>query len=426
MEHRARLAKLYDEIVAALPAERLVREACAAGVAPTPGRSGKLSVLGVGKVCVEMLDGARAAGLAIEEATLAVPPGAGRDRDRAPARLLEGDHPVPDQGSLAAGEALLAAAAGLRPDDAALLLVSGGGSALAEAPAEGLSLADVRGLNEALLRSGAPIEEMNCIRAHASRFKGGGAARALQAAGVRRAVALVLVDVPRGGAAAVSSGPFAPDVTTFAAALDIVRARSIALPPKVQRRLEAGARGQLPETLKRGEPGADIEHRVLVDMRSPAQMAERLCRALDGTAPIERTAEVVRGPVEQVARDLEAHLSRPGPLFVVASGEAEMRVPPGAPPGGRAQHLALRMARALRGRRGAFLAAGTDGRDGPTSAAGAVVDGSTWDEALHRGLDPEAALATCAATPLLEALSATLPARPTGAHAGDVLVLWLA
>jgi glycerate-2-kinase len=426
MHQRERLVQLYADVVAALPATRLVREACASGAAPLPGPKGKLAVLGLGKVCAEMLDGAREAGLPIAEATLAVPPGVERERDRSPARLFPGDHPVPDQGSIAAGEALLRAASGLGPEDAALLLLCGGGSALAEVPAPGVTLTDLRALNQALLNSGAPIEEMNCIRAHLSRFKGGGAARALFAAGVQRARALVLVDVPRGGAPAVSSGPFAPDATTFADALGILRRRSIVLPRSAQDWLEAGARGEVPETLKPGEPAAQIEHTVLVDMHSPAQVAQGLCAALDPAAAIELIYEIVRGPVEQVAHELEARLMRPGPRFVVASGEAELRVAPGAPPGGRAQHLALRMARALRGRRAAFLAAGTDGRDGPTDAAGAVVDGSTWDEAERRGLGPAAALEACAATPLLEALSATLPARRTGAHVGDVMVLWLA
>lgn len=425
MKPRERLMQLYAEVVGALSAERLAREACAEGRAPQPSGRGKLAALGIGKVCAEMLDGARAAGVAISAATLAVPRGAESERDRSPARLIPAAHPVPDTGSIEAGEALLKAAAGLGSEDAALLLVCGGGSALAEAPAQGLTLADVRGVNEALLRSGAPIEEMNCVRAHLSRLKGGGGARALWSAGVRRALSLVLVDVPRGGAPAVSSGPFAPDPTTFADALAIVGDRRIALPPAAQAVLAAGGRGELPETLKAGEPAAGIEHRVLVDMRSPAQVAARLCAALDPGAAVAVWSEIVRGPVEEVASRLEAELARPGPRFVVASGEPEVKVPEGAPAGGRAQHLALRLARALQGRDAAFLAAGTDGRDGATEAAGAAVDGETWREAARRNLDPASALAASAATPLLARLGEAVPARRTGAHAGDLMLLWV-
>src|ERR1700694_701543 len=177
MKPRERLVQLYADAVSALSAERLSREACAGGKTPAPSAAGKIAALGLGKVCAEMLDGVRAAGVKVSSATLAVPRGVETERDRAPARLIPAAHPVPDAGSIEAGDAILKAAAALRPDDAALLLVCGGGSALAEAPAHGLSLADLREVNEALLRSGAPIEEMNCIRAHLSRLKGGGGAR---------------------------------------------------------------------------------------------------------------------------------------------------------------------------------------------------------------------------------------------------------
>src|SRR5204863_7697879 len=148
--------------------------------------------------------------------------------DAAPPMLVGGSHPVPDEGSIRAGTALLDAARSLGPGDATLLLVSGGGSSLAEVPRPGLSLPDVRAVNEALLRSGAPIEEMNCVRAHLSKLKGGGLARALHESGVTRALALVAVDVPRGGMAAVSSGPASADRTTCDDARAI--ARKYALP----------------------------------------------------------------------------------------------------------------------------------------------------------------------------------------------------
>ena len=427
MGKREQLAVLFADVVAELSAARLVRDACAKGALPQPGPGGKLVVLGLGKVCVEMLDGAREAGADIAEATLAtfaLTADAPHRSAHAHERIFVGGHPLPDAGSLAAGEALLQAAASLGPEDAVLLLVSGGGSALAEAPLLELTLHDLRALNQALLNSGAPIEELNCIRAHLSRLKGGGAARVLFNAGVRRSRALVLVDVPHGGAPAVSSGPFASDKTSWADALEIVRRRTIVLPERVRATLEAGLRGERPETLKPAEAEAGIEHTVLADMGSPGLVAQRLCARLDPAAEISRSPHVVQGSLEAVALHFEAQLPRSGPRLTLASGEVELQVSLGAPAGGRSQQLALRMARALRGRNAAFLAAGTDGRDGPTAAAGALVDGTTWDEALRRGLDPERALERCAATPLLEALSSTLPARRTGAHSGDLLVLW--
>jgi hydroxypyruvate reductase len=270
----------------------------------------------------------------------------------------------------------------------------------------------MRAVNDALVRSGAPIEEMNSVRAHLSRLKGGGLARALHAGGVRRARALVLVDVPRGGAAAVSSGPAAADPTTFADAREIVRRRSIALPAPAKKLLEGGP---AEETLKPGDPGDFVEHVVLCDMRGPSVEAVRLSKWPARIGPL------VHGPVAELAFVYAREVAQPG-LFA-ASGEPELTVPAEAPPGGRAQHLALLMARALRGKPAAFLAAGTDGRDGPTSAAGAVVDGSTWEDAERRGLRPDDAISRFGAAACLDAVGATIPAFHSGAHAGELHLL---
>ena len=386
------LLGLYEEVVRALHAGALTRAAAARAPRPAPG--GKLLVLGLGKVAAEMVSA-----LPRERSVLEVVP------NDAPApsgvRVLRGGHPLPDAASLEAGESLLAAAGALEPADAALLLISGGGSALAEAPHPELTLADVREINQALLSSGAPIEEMNCVRAHLSRLKGGGIARALHAAGVSRARALVAVDVPVGGVRAVSSGPAIGDPTTCADALAL--ARKYALPQAATR---------VRETLKPGEPADFIEHEAICDLRSPAREAARHAGARMLDSP-------VRGTVQAFAEALARERG-----FICASGELEVRVPPGAPPGGRDQHLALLMALKLRGEPGAaFLAAGTDGRDGPTAAAGATVDGSTWDEAERRGLHPARAVAEFDAGRVLSGLGLLIPARHTGAHAGDLFLL---
>jgi hydroxypyruvate reductase len=386
-----------------------------------------LRLLGLGKVAAAMAEGAvqalgppAAAALAVpEEVAAAVAASAAIDGidSSGPSYLCRewlfpGQHPVPGPGSLAAGEALLRAAEAAGPDDTVLALVCGGGSSLAEVPLPGLGLAEVQRLGEELLRSGAPIEEINCVRAALSRLKGGGLARALRTRGVTRLLCLVLVDVPRGGAGAVSSGPFALPLAGAAAAQEVLRRRRIDPPAAVLQLLQAQALEAAGQAVAAPAPP---EHRVLCDLSAPALVAATLLGP--GCA---REGEVVQGELETFARSLEARLG--GPAYA-ASGELELRVPPGAPPGGRCQHLALRMARALRGRPAALLAAGTDGRDGPTAARGALVDGTTWDRALALGLDPEAALAAGAAAPLLARLGAALPAGPTGAHAGDLVVL---
>lgn len=412
MEAREQLIALYVEVVHALGARRLSRQACLRDLLPEPLPGGRRFVLGIGKVAAELYLGARDA-LGELPAVLAVPEGSPGPPEVQGS--IVGGHPLPTAGSLAAGEALLRAASALGPKDAALVLLSGGGSALAESTT--LALPDLLLVNDALLRSGAPIEEMNLIRAHLSRLKGGGLARALFEAGVRRAVALVAVDVPKGGVRAVSSGPAAPDHGTYQGALEVIRRREIALPEAALKLLHAGARGQLPETLKPGEPADFIEHQVLCDMTSPSREAARRAGRTCLQLPL------VSGPLDEVARSLiAAARAQPGRL-VVASGEPELRIPAAAPAGGRAQHLALLVARALRGQRADFLAAGTDGHDGNTSAAGAVVDGKTWDEAERRGLRPAEALASFAATPLLEALGLTIPERHSQAHCGELYLL---
>lgn len=386
------LTAIYDEVVQALDARKLARDAAAR--VPRPGEGGRLFVLGLGKVAAELFEGIRDA-LGPCQAVLVVP----RDAPSPPGTLvIRGDHPLPDQGSLRAGESLLASARSLRAEDTALMLVSGGGSALAEAPRPGLSLADVREINQALLRSGLPIEQMNCVRSHLSRLKGGGLARALHAAGVKRARALVAVDVPLGGVAAVSSGPAAADPTTCADALKLAR----------EHRLPTAAT-RVHETLKAGDPADFVPHEALCDLRSPALVATRGDRASLLESP-------VRGTVDAFVARLEKLRG-----FYAASGELELKIPASAPAGGRDQHLALLMARKIRGAQGAgFLAAGTDGRDGPTDAAGAVVDGATWDEAERRGLEPAKALASFDASRVLRELGCLLPARHSSAHAGDL------
>lgn len=380
------LVALYEEILKALDARRLVREACAR----LPREP---LVLALGKAAGEMYLGACDA-LGDCPGVLALKPDAPAPGGLA--RVVRGDHPIPDRGSLEAGEALLAAAAGA--DRPVLVLISGGGSALAEAPVEGLTLERLRAINTALVRSGAPIEEMNVVRKHLSRLKGGGLARALHAAGVREAHALVAVDVPLGGFPAVASGPAAADPSTREQAVEIAR----------RLKLEGL---EFTETLKPGAPEDFVAHAAVCDMRSASVLAER-----HGARILEAP---VHGPLEALAEKLSRARG-----FVVASGEPDIRIPATALPGGRSQHLALLLARALRGEaNAAFLAAGTDGRDGATEAAGALVTGETWDAAVARGLEPARALAEFDSSRVLAALGALLPARHTGAHAGDVFLL---
>ncbi|HEY2031912.1 MAG TPA: DUF4147 domain-containing protein [Myxococcales bacterium] len=374
------LTGVYDRVVLALNARKLVQERM---------RGKPDLILGLGKVAAEMCPPELTS-----RAVLVVP----KDAPDVPgARALRGGHPLPDEGSVAAGEELLRVASQARGE--VLLLISGGGSALAEAPRPGVDLALLRTVNDLLLRSGATIEEMNVIRAHISRLKGGGLAKALHAAGVRTARALVAVDVPIGGFPAVASGPATADPSTCDDARRLAAKYGLPELPFV-------------ETLKKGSPDDFVEHEAICDLRSPAlQAAKEGFKLLDS-------------PVTGTVDEFVARLAALPAGSYAASGELTQKVPKDAPPGGRDQHLALLMAQKLRGKRGAaFLAAGTDGRDGPTDAAGAHVTGETWDEAERRGLNPARALAEFDAGRILQALSAIVPSRHTGAHAGDLFLL---
>jgi hydroxypyruvate reductase len=413
----ARCEGIWRAALARLSAARLVRESLEA--APPP--PGPVRVLALGKAAGPMTDAALAALGARARDPLAVLP-AGEPAPRV-ARALRGGHPRPDAGSREAGAAIRAWAEGGR-GESALVLLSGGGSALAVAPAEGLRFEDKVEAVAALMRAGATIHELNALRKHLSALKGGRLGLLLAPARVR---VLVLSDVPGDDLSVIASGPLAPDPSTFADALAHLERLAAAVPPAVRAHLEAGARGERPETPKPGDPGlAAIEHRILAGPVTLARVAAEEARALGLEA--EADPSPLAGDVAEVAaraaRWVRANAGR-GPRLLALGGEPTVRVPEAAtaPDGGRAQHLALLAARALDGLPAALLAAGSDGRDGPTEQAGAVVDGSTFARARALGLDLDAALRAARSGPAALALGAAIPRLVTGTHLCDLVLV---
>lgn len=335
---------------------------------------------------------------------------------------LAGGHPVPDAASLAAGERLWALLAALRPGDRLLALVSGGASACLERPAAGLTLPDLVATQRELLAAGLSIGEMNAVRKHLSDIKGGGALRACRA----EVLALLLSDVPGDDPAVIASGPFAADPSTFAEAAAI--AARLSLPPAVAAYLAAGARGERLETVKSGDPAlARVETRVLAGPRTVSRAVAQEARRLG--------FEAQEGPLAGEAADAAAALvaegrQLPGERAALAlGGETAVTLTPGAPgarggKGGRSQELALAAARALAGSPAeAVLALATDGEDAGTGAAGAVVDGRTWEAVRAAGIDPEAALAGHDSHIALGAVPGVLLVTgPTGTNAADLAV----
>ncbi len=333
-----------------------------------------------------------------------------------------GGHPFPDRGSLEAGERLERWLAELPPAPL-LALISGGASACVEAPAAGLTLEELAATQRALLASGLPIGRVNAVRKHLSRLKGGGA---LRAAGgqVPRVLALLLSDVPGNDVSAIASGPFAADPTTYAEALAALA--GLEVPEAVRRHLAAGVRGEAPETVKPGDPRlAAVETVLLGSVETAVEAALAVARQ----AGFQAVAGTLAGEAAEAARELVARgramaFGAPGDALGVAlvlGGETTVTLRGQVGVGGRNQELALAAARELAGGAGELVVTlATDGEDGPTRSAGAVVDGGTWKAA---GIDPAAALARHdAATALAAVPGALLATGPTGTNVGDVAI----
>lgn len=340
-----------------------------------------------------------------------------------------GGHPIPDRQSVAAGERLERWLTEI-PDRPLLVLISGGASACVEAPAPGLSLEDLAATQRALLASGLPIHQVNAVRKHLSRLKGGGALRIMEGR-LPRVLVLLLSDVPGDDLTAIASGPFIADPTTFEEALAIVQGLDV--PADVRRHLEAGAQGEIPETLKPGHPFFDRVETVLVGSAATAAAAavaearQQGLYAVDGGLEGEAASaarELVRRGREE--RDLARALNGTGGALVLA-GETTVTLGHSPGSGGRNQELALAAARELAGGESELVfTLATDGEDGPTRNAGVVVHGGTWEAVRRAGIDPESALARHDSRPALAAVpGALLETGPTGTNVGDLAVyLW--
>jgi glycerate 2-kinase len=303
------------------------------------------------------------------------------------------------------------------------VLLGGGASSLLVAPAGAVTLADKQAVTAALLASGADIVALNTVRKHCSRIKGGRLARAARdAAGVWT---LLLSDVAGDDPAIIASGPTVADPTTFADARDVFERwlAPDAVPPRVRAHLDAGVLGRVEESVKPGDAVLDrTVTRVLAGNRTAVDAAAATASRL-GFEP-HPIREPLCGDAAAAARLVVATLDalpRQVPVAVVAGGETTVQVVHGGR-GGRSQHLALAAAVALAGRPGVLLAAGTDGVDGPTDAAGACVDGRSVARARARAFDAAAALAATDSHPLLAATGDLVRTGPTGTNVADLVV----
>lgn len=342
-------------------------------------------------------------------------------------------HPVPTEGSLAAGRRALALAAGLTPDQVMVLLLSGGASAGLAAPLAGLTLADKSAATSVLLRSGVAIDGLNCVRKHLSAIKGGRLAIAARGQVVTLAISDVVDPVPD-DPAVIGSGPTTPDPTTFAEALAICRAASGAgeLPRAALETLERGARGEIEESPKPGDARlAGAAFHLIGSRRDAVEGAVRKARALGYSAAIVDepvTGEARKAGEDHVRTIARLAYERPRPLCIVSAGETTVRVT-GRGRGGRNQEFALAAAFHLTRRfpEAVIASVGSDGIDGPTDAAGALVDTTTPARATERGLHrPEHYLAANDSHAFFEALDDLIRTGPTDTNVGDLQVALIA
>jgi hydroxypyruvate reductase len=354
---------------------------------------------------------------------------------------VAGDHPEPGAGSLAAAEALAATAARVQPSDEVWVLLSGGTTSLVGAPEAGIQPAELTAIYSLLLGSGLDITAMNRIRKRFSRWGGGKLARALAPALVR---AYLVSDVIGDDLASIGSGPCAPDPTTARDIHALLEGAQLwsKLPESARQVLLATESGKMAETPKPGDQAfARVSLELVASNRLALEAAAKRAAEL-GLAPSiietplagEAAAagasvaasllnNCVRPPFSQPTRRGDTPSGTGRPCFIWG-GETTVTLGAAAGLGGRCQELALTAARLLEGAPvgTALLAAGTDGRDGPTDAAGAIVDGSTWWEVMNRGRNPARDLDAHNAYRALDAAGALLRPGLTGTNVMDLVI----
>ncbi len=438
------LRGLFDAAVAAADPARLM-----AGRLPAPP-AGRCVVVGAGKAAAAMaraLEGAWQGPREQLEGLVVTRYGHGVPCERI--EVVEAAHPVPDAAGRAAAGRMLELARGLTAEDLLVCLISGGGSSLLALPAPGVSLEDKQAVNRALLRSGAPIDDVNCVRKHLSAVKGGQLAAAARPAHV---ATYLISDVPGDDPAVIASGPTVPDPTTYTDALAVLERYGVDMPVAVAVHLAAGRDGDSgtapPETPKPGDPAFARDEIVVLATARDALGAACLAARTEGVAPV-----LLGDDLDGEARDLgdlhgalalacadggERALSalpetvargaaRPGlpgvppppPLVLISGGETTVTVRGGGR-GGRNAEYALGLALALGGRPGVWaLAADTDGIDGSEDNAGVLVAPDTLSRLRSAGVDPLAALAANDAYGLFAALGDLLVTGATRTNVND-------
>ncbi len=327
-------------------------------------------------------------------------------------------HPVPNEHSSAAGEAILELLSQTNENDFLLFLISGGGSALITAPVDGVSLADLQKLTALLLSSGARIDEINILRRALDRVKGGGLA---QAAYPAQFASLLLSDVVDSPLETIASGPTVPNPTTNADALAILEKYDLLkqIPPPILAALKKTQKDAAKKDI------STQNTYIIGSNRISAEAAKE--RAIQEGFKAHILTTSLQGEAAEKGNELALHLltAKEQPLCLIVGGETTVSLGDSNGHGGRNQEMALAAVETLSGRENImFITLATDGDDGPTDAAGAVVTGETFARAKELGLDLETHLREHNAYPLFNALGDLLKPGPTGTNVNDLIFLF--
>ena len=425
--HETAIACLRDAVAAVLP-DRVVRDAVAvegdelrvADATYDLGRFDRVLVVGGGKAGDGVADALEAVlGDRIDGGVVVTPaPGRGERIDRLP-----GAHPVPSEEGVESASRIVDRLADADDRTLVLAVVTGGASAVIPTPADGVSLSDLQATTDALLRSGAHIGELNAVRKHLSTLKGGGLARLAAPATV---VGLVFSDVVGNDLGVVASGPTAPDDTTYDDALSVLARYDLDVPESVRDRLERGARGAVDETPKSDDPAFDrVTNHVLADAHAALSAARETARDR-GYEPTILSSRV-RGEAREAAKTHVAvaeEVAATGdpldaPAVVLTGGECTVTVD-GDGEGGPNLEYCLSAAREL-GTDAVVAAIDSDGEDGGTAVAGAVVDAATVETRSDES-EAAAALADNDALPFLRERGRLVQTGPTGTNVNDLRV----
>lgn len=407
IEPRRFLLELHAAALAAVSAD-----ACLPPHLPAPP-AGRTVVIGAGKAaaamarCVEQAWSGPLSGLVVTRYGHGVPCHR--------IEVLEAAHPVPDAAGVAAAQRIMQQVHGLGPDDLVLCLLSGGGSALLAMPAAGITLADKRAVSKPLLRCGATIAEINCVRKHLSAIKGG---RLALACGDARVHTLIVSDVPGDDPSTVASGPTLPDASTVDDALVVLAKYAIAVPQSVEAWLSGGAA----ETPKPGDPRFARHTHAIIAQASHALAAAAAFARSRGVTPVI-LSDAIEGEARDVARAHAAialDAARRGPCVILSGGETSVTVR-GSGRGGRNAEFLLALALALRGdERVHALAVDTDGIDGSEDNAGAIIAPDTLARAAALGLDAAAMLDNNDAYSMFSALGDLVVTGPSRTNVNDL------